>query len=71
MQLGGNAMTADEWTAYLKEVQNNSVIDAASLTQYSGLVDGLGGTVRKAADALMQFEDEAAHFLRLLRERRR
>jgi hypothetical protein len=64
-------MTADEWKAYLKEVQNNSAIDAASLAQYGALVDGLGGAVRNAADALMQFEDEPAHFLRLLRKRRR
>jgi hypothetical protein len=64
-------MTADEWKVYLKDVQNNSAIDGAMLDQYGSLLDGLGGAVRKAADTLMQFEDEPSHFLRLLRERQR
>lgn len=64
-------MTPKEWHAYLKDVQDNDAVNQEALSSYAQLANLLNAAVRTAASAVMQFEDEPAHFLCALRELRR
>lgn len=61
-------MNLETWQIYLENVQGHDVIDQEALSAYASLVDQINRTVRDATRAFMEFEDEPAHFLRVLEE---
>lgn len=53
---------------WLRQIQQ-SPIDDQSLEQYLAIVDKLNQQILDAANVRLRFEDEPAHFQRLLTER--